>query len=121
LVTTRCLPTIFKIILFIFHGYAAIHDLHSFPTRRSSDLTRPCAGMTLTRGSRTLPARISAANSGGYRRSPTATRQPMSEILAGKDRKSTRLNSSHVKISYAVFCLKKKNTTKKEQQLTSSR
>src|SRR5690606_40416963 len=28
--------------------------------------------------------------------------------LDGKDRKSTRLNSSHVKISYAVFCLKKK-------------
>src|SRR5690606_4835766 len=28
----------------------------------------------------------------------------------GEDRKSTRLNSSHVKISYAVFCLKKKNT-----------
>src|SRR5690606_40409796 len=31
------------------------------------------------------------------------------------DRKSTRLNSSHVKISYAVFCLKKK---KKENHLT---
>src|SRR5690625_6955362 len=29
--------------------------------------------------------------------------------LAAKDRKSTRLNSSHVAISYAVFCLKKKN------------
>src|SRR6266700_6649047 len=28
--------------------------------------------------------------------------------LAARDRKSTRLNSSHVKISYAVFCLKKK-------------
>src|SRR5690606_41033559 len=28
---------------------------------------------------------------------------------ADRDRKSTRLNSSHVKISYAVFCLKKKN------------
>src|SRR5207249_10977688 len=28
----------------------------------------------------------------------------------GIDRKSTRLNSSHVSISYAVFCLKKKNT-----------
>src|SRR5690349_22068219 len=28
------------------------------------------------------------------------------------DRKSTRLNSSHVEISYAVFCLKKKNSTK---------
>src|SRR5690606_40450966 len=29
--------------------------------------------------------------------------------FADRDRKSTRLNSSHVKISYAVFCLKKKN------------
>src|SRR5690606_41198641 len=29
------------------------------------------------------------------------------------DRKSTRLNSSHVKISYAVFCLKKKNNSNK--------
>src|SRR5690606_39480886 len=29
-----------------------------------------------------------------------------------EDRKSTRLNSSHVKISYAVFCLKKKKTRK---------
>src|SRR5690625_5598311 len=31
------------------------------------------------------------------------------ESLLGGDRKSTRLNSSHVAISYAVFCLKKKN------------
>src|SRR3712207_7117799 len=30
---------------------------------------------------------------------------------ARQDRKSTRLNSSHANISYAVFCLKKKNTT----------
>src|SRR5436305_11875884 len=29
-----------------------------------------------------------------------------------RDRKSTRLNSSHVRISYAVFCLKKKKTNK---------
>src|SRR5690554_7286798 len=33
-------------------------------------------------------------------------RQP----LLGQDRKSTRLNSSHVRISYAVFCLKKKTS-----------
>src|SRR5699024_12709457 len=32
----------------------------------------------------------------------------------GLDRKSTRLNSSHVSISYAVFCLKKKNKTEKK-------
>src|SRR6266699_4539861 len=30
-----------------------------------------------------------------------------------RDRKSTRLNSSHVRISYAVFCLKKKNITER--------
>src|SRR3712207_9064482 len=31
-------------------------------------------------------------------------------MTAGQDRKSTRLNSSHANISYAVFCLKKKKT-----------
>src|SRR2546430_11387155 len=31
-------------------------------------------------------------------------------VSSGADRKSTRLNSSHSQISYAVFCLKKKNT-----------
>src|SRR5690625_3330965 len=35
--------------------------------------------------------------------------------LGLEDRKSTRLNSSHVAISYAVFCLKKKNKPKNEQ------
>src|SRR5207253_5458368 len=34
---------------------------------------------------------------------------PMELLLMALDRKSTRLNSSHVAISYAVFCLKKKN------------
>ena len=33
-----------------------------------------------------------------------------------RDRKSTRLNSSHGYISYAVFCLKKKNIKKKKKQ-----
>src|SRR5688500_19980983 len=37
--------------------------------------------------------------------------------LAEKDRKSTRLNSSHLVISYAVFCLKKKNKHKKTSRL----
>src|SRR3712207_7847976 len=38
--------------------------------------------------------------------------------LIGTDRKSTRLNSSHANISYAVFCLKKKNPT--HSSLTST-
>src|SRR5207302_11106288 len=46
---------------------------------------------------------------GLHQRAPTLRQLPL-----GADRKSTRLNSSHVKISYAVFCLKKKKiiTTK---------
>src|SRR5437762_10380776 len=38
-----------------------------------------------------------------------------------KDRKSTRLNSSHRCISYAVFCLKKKNKSKKNKLLRRAR
>src|SRR3712207_7881679 len=39
-----------------------------------------------------------------------ATTNPLSAVVtAALDRKSTRLNSSHANISYAVFCLKKKN------------
>src|SRR5690554_7475267 len=37
---------------------------------------------------------------------------PLAYFLAKQDRKSTRLNSSHVRISYAVFCLKKKKKKK---------
>src|SRR5690606_41280844 len=42
----------------------------------------------------------------GLRR--TTSPEPGQALLGDADRKSTRLNSSHVKISYAVFCLKKK-------------
>src|SRR5690349_22759887 len=45
------------------------------------------------------PTRIDAAIAAG---------RTLNDKLPSKDRKSTRLNSSHVEISYAVFCLKKK-------------
>src|SRR5438309_11357674 len=41
-----------------------------------------------------------------------AARAPKSETDEGIDRKSTRLNSSHSSISYAVFCLKKKKRSR---------
>src|SRR5947199_2677783 len=40
-------------------------------------------------------------------------------VSRGVDRKSTRLNSSHLGISYAVFCLKKKKTKNKESRARS--
>src|SRR3712207_7424888 len=45
-----------------------------------------------------------------------AVRDPLGchgRLRPGRDRKSTRLNSSHANISYAVFCLKKKNNYNK--------
>src|SRR5690625_7207293 len=44
-------------------------------------------------------------------RGPNSGRARKSGKMVGRDRKSTRLNSSHVAISYAVFCLKKKKST----------
>src|SRR2546427_2833442 len=40
---------------------------------------------------------------------------PLASLLKSKDRKSTRLNSSHSQISYAVFCLKKKKSRRHVQ------
>src|SRR5690554_6973059 len=42
------------------------------------------------------------------------------DLDADVDRKSTRLNSSHVRISYAVFCLKKKKKKRNEQKKRSN-
>src|SRR2546429_6421581 len=49
------------------------------------------------------------AADGASQEPPTARRR---RLPSGPDRKSTRLNSSHGYISYAVFCLKKKKQTK---------
>src|SRR3712207_7553239 len=42
------------------------------------------------------------------RRITARARELLDDLSGGPDRKSTRLNSSHANISYAVFCLKKK-------------
>src|SRR5699024_12614329 len=96
------------------------HDRHSFPTRRSSDLTKLEVDLdsVIPDWSKTLKEHAIAAwepiSSQYY---PQLLKSvcnhygidmniPVKAIP--KDRKSTRLNSSHVSISYAVFCLKKK-------------
>src|SRR2546430_9128933 len=47
----------------------------------------------------------------GRRRVEALRLSAFHDLPATRDRKSTRLNSSHSQISYAVFCLKKKNRT----------
>src|SRR5688572_32830909 len=72
-------------------------DLHSFPTRRSSDLV-----VALGANGDVL---MGECKWGGVTQADLTRLQQRAERL---DRKSTRLNSSHSQISYAVFCLKKK-------------
>src|SRR5207247_3493379 len=91
---------------------ACLRDLHSFPTRRSSDLGGDSAPLDPTErktgderpvGRLAKPMAISTEE----RRIVTVLFADMAGSTA-LDRKSTRLNSSHEWISYAVFCLKKK-------------
>src|SRR5207248_9475448 len=93
---------------FFFYCYADHRDLHSFPTRRSSDLY-----LRQARGER---GRKAAGRAGAARIQPPAHARhvaaPRTTWRRRRDRKSTRLNSSHRTISYAVFCLKKKKKKK---------
>src|SRR5690242_21608159 len=89
---------------FFSSSYRDPPDLHSFPTRRSSDLLLLRAGQERRR--RRLP-----------RREPGGRSQEGASAARGQDRKSTRLNSSHMSISYAVFCLKKKKLSRADMGL----
>src|SRR5438876_7362583 len=82
---------------------AAPRDLHSFPTRRSSDLRSSSA----VADDDHIAARLQAVE-GGTDLLDSHRQEREVAIRGFGDRKSTRLNSSHPSISYAVFCLKKK-------------
>src|SRR5206468_10495286 len=97
-------------ILFFFSSYAPHLALHSFPTRRSSDLWKIIA-ISLPRIRRISASEAFVRSLPRKRISPLilVLRARVSPMTEDQDRKSTRLNSSHDQISYAVFCLKKKN------------
>src|SRR5690606_42075228 len=91
---------------------------HSFPTRRSSDLRilviRAAELRAKRRGIGVLrrqreDGRHLDPRGGEHAGDVDALSRGVLADRGHRDRKSTRLNSSHVKISYAVFCLKKKN------------
>src|SRR5690606_41883452 len=107
--------------LYVFASVVRDHaDLVSLPTRRSSDLERPqlvrhalghgadgavVVGREYHIGEHLCEAR---RESGEGRVLELGDEEHLERLCPIRDRKSTRLNSSHVKISYAVFCLKQK-------------
>src|SRR5690606_40316520 len=104
--------------LFFFHCSPPHRDLPSFPTRRSSDLRKRLQAApfshqltlnTILPMFRFSSIRRWASRTDSQEKTLSITGFSRPSRKRGRaDRKSTRLNSSHVKISYAVFCLKKK-------------
>src|SRR5688572_31259727 len=64
----------------------------------------------------TLFRSSSASSTSAFPSGSVARAEPVGHDVSRADRKSTRLNSSHSQISYAVFCLKKKKKIKTNQQ-----
>src|SRR5690606_39922831 len=114
-------PALACIASFVFPRPRSLPDLHPFPTRRSSDLpedtiaARSIVYLSLSFDHRVLDGAVAASFT-----SRLIQLLETPEELNQADRKSTRLNSSHVKISYAVFCLKKKkNKTNRSESKQS--
>src|SRR5688572_32288104 len=84
----------------------SLHD--ALPISAGSPTSPPTRSPTTSRTTGSIPSTDPVAT----------TRAPRSDASSG-DRKSTRLNSSHSQISYAVFCLKKK--TKQPPHHTNKR
>src|SRR5690606_41913300 len=114
----RSLPSLSALFFSPCSGH--LRTLHSFPTRRSSDLNaaqcspvflhpRPYAARSFLQ--LCLPQLPATQKILSHTKPLPATSN------AVVDRKSTRLNSSHVKISYAVFCLKKKRKARSHELL----
>src|SRR5688500_19871787 len=85
-------------------------DLHSFPTRRSSDLPKGIPGYVAEGQCDYCERDVEAATDAfeQWEGEGNSLSGPIRIQHESGDRKSTRLNSSHLVISYAVFCLKKK-------------
>src|SRR3712207_7729116 len=112
-------PNVFYIFFFLMIRRPPRSTLFPYTTLFRSSLTDACGGFSpenvLEPESCQPPeapcTQMSAASSGLAHPTVTPT----------GDRKSTRLNSSHANISYAVFCLKKKKNTQSNNTLYTTR
>src|SRR5690349_23622917 len=99
--------------VFFFQAEDGIRDLYVTGVQTCAlpiSCSSPWGRKTRSRGSSATSA--SSSTSGTCRKS-TRRRWARRTRAYSSDRKSTRLNSSHVEISYAVFCLKKKKKNDK--------
>src|SRR5207253_11499786 len=98
-------PRLINILACLSQCAGALPDLHSFPTRRSSDLVENAIARNEPDELLQVAIAVSMNPVGRIWSEQICVR--LSKHPHPTDRKSTRLNSSHVATSYAVFCLKK--------------
>src|SRR2546429_7384543 len=103
--STSCAPSP-SIALFFFFNDTATTEIYTLSLHDALPISRR--------------ARRAAARASSPSPTPSPDRRPPEpgDTRSPRDRKSTRLNSSHGYISYAVFCLKKKNTDHAHKYLT---
>src|SRR5206468_12035664 len=99
-------------LFFFTHHHQTASTLFPYTTLfRSRTPPVGCATCSCVKKTQTPCSSARRSRAGGSSRANAAASNgiawPMSKVF-GSDRKSTRLNSSHDQISYAVFCLKKK-------------
>src|SRR2546430_17682078 len=96
----------FPFFLFFFFNDTATTEIYTLSLHDALPISQACKGV--------VPLERKALHGGAqltqqFLESCLLTAQPLETL---RDRKSTRLNSSHSQISYAVFCLKKKKKIK---------
>src|SRR3989440_6262626 len=96
-VSTRLLPSVFLLFFFLMIRRPPRSTLFPYTTLFRS---QPLGRVTVSIGLSTFSSSLESAEA--------IVRAADRALYHAKDRKSTRLNSSHDQISYAVFCLKKK-------------
>src|SRR2546426_1565566 len=85
--------------LFFFFNDTATTEIYTLSLHDALPISKVCR----------VGAQLERAASGAAAGRGADGHRPVPRHPSGRDRKSTRLNSSHLVISYAVFCLKKKN------------
>src|SRR3712207_7342139 len=107
---------------FFFFNDTATTEIYTLSLHDALPISRhhPRPGQLVHAGRQLVVVEADHDRPGGGRQ---ADRLPRRRAVQARDRKSTRLNSSHANISYAVFCLKKKkqhHVTHYHSQLTAS-
>src|SRR3989442_7113233 len=90
------------LLVFFFFNDTATTEIYTLSLHDALPISGPWTGAT--------PTATSSPRSRSLPPFENWVRKPLepASVRSSRDRKSTRLNSSHVRISYAVFCLKKK-------------